>query len=272
MLLQVQLLINQTTDDEAVEHGNGTALRGSEQAEAHTKDNAEGEEQTPEGNERLTQHFLDRGELIPGGGVIPLFGDDGHHDHHRDGHQNAGNVAGGKHTAQRGLSNQAENNQVDPGRNDGRGSRGRGGDSGGEGLGIAAALHLRNQHLGLHGAVGIGRAGATAHQHTQQHVDLGQTALHMTGDTFTEIHHFLTDTAKVHDGAGHDEKRNSQHGEGLSGVHDLLEDEPALGTGVKNQEIEEGSAEQRINYRKPQEIKDKHQDNGNDINECQGHQ
>ena len=121
-------------------------------------------------------------------------------------------------------------------------------------------------------AAGVRRAGAAAHQHAQQHVDLSQTALHMTGDTFTEIHHFLTDTAKVHDGAGHDEKRNGQHGEGLGGVHDLLEDEPALGTGVKNQEIEEGSAEQRINYRKPQEIKDKHQDNGNDINECQSHQ
>ena len=41
---------------------------------------------------------------------------------------------------------------------------------------------------------------------------------------------------------------------------------------TKNQEVEEGGAEQRINYRKTQEIKDKHQDNGNDINECQSHQ
>ena len=191
MLFKIQLAVYKLTDDKAVEHGHRAALCRGEQAEAHSEDDAEGEEQAPEGDERLLEHFLGRGELVARGGVIALVRDHRHDDHHRDTHQDAGDIAGCKDAAEGGLGNQGVDDQVHAGRDD-RGRRGgRSGDGGGERLGIAALFHLGDQHLRLHGAVGVGGAGAAAHQHAQQHVDLGKAALHVARDAFTEVHHLV---------------------------------------------------------------------------------
>ena len=191
MLFQAQLLVDQTANDEAVENCNGTALRGSEQTETHTENDAEGEEQAPEGYESLLEYLLGGRHLIAGLGVIALLGNNGHSDHHCGTHQDTGNIAGGEGTAQRGLCDKTENDKVNSGRNDGCCGGGSCGDGSGKGLGVAALFHLGDQHLGLHGAVGVGGAGAAAHQHTQKHIDLSQTAAHMACHTLTKVHHLI---------------------------------------------------------------------------------
>ena len=93
----------------------------------------------------------------------------------------------------------------------------------------------------------------------------------MAGHALAEVHQLVADAAEVHDGAGHDEERNRQHGEGLRRVHDLLQNQPRLGGGVDEQEVEERGAEQRVHDRHAQEVKDEHQKNGQNIEECQRH-
>lgn len=188
VLLEVKSAVDETADDEAVDNRNSAALGGSEHTEAHTDDDTEGEEQTPEGDERLLEYLGDLRELVSGGGVIALLCDDRNDDHHGQGHQDAGDIACGKDLAQRNLREQAVDDEVDSGRNDGGRSRRGGGDGRGERLGITTSLHLRNEHLGLHCAVGVCGTGAAAHQHGQQHVDLCKAAAHMTGNAFTEVH------------------------------------------------------------------------------------
>lgn len=272
VLLEAELSIDEPADEEAVKNRDGAAFRGSEQAEAHTEDDAEREEQAPEGDKRLLQDFLDRGELIAGLGVVALLGDDSHGDHHGKRHEDTGNITGGESTAKGRLRDKAEDDKVDSGRNNGgSGRRGRG-DGGGESLGIAALFHLGDEHFGLHGAVGVSGARAAAHQHGQQHVDLSKAAAHMARDAFTEVHHLVADTAEVHDRAGHDEERDSKHGEGLSCVHDLLEKEPALGVGVKNEEVEKRGAEQRVDDGETHEVKEENEQYRNDLSKCQCHQ
>lgn len=188
VLFEAKSAVDKTADDEAVDNRNSTALRGSEHTEAHTDDDTEGEEKAPEGYERLLEYLAGLRELVSGGGVVTLLCDDGDNYHHGDGHQYAGDIACGKDLAQRNLREQAVDDEVDSGRNDGGRSRRGGGDGRGERLGITTSLHLRNEHLGLHCAVGVCGTGATAHQHGQQHVDLCKASAHMTGNTLTEVH------------------------------------------------------------------------------------
>ena len=180
--------VDKAADDEAVDNSNRAALGGSEHTEAHTDDDTEREEQTPEGDERLLEYLGELRELVSGGGVIALLCDDRNDDHHGQGHQDAGDIACGKDLAQRNLREKAVDDEVDSGRNDGGRSRRGGGDGRGERLGVTTSLHLRNEHLGLHCAVGVCGTGAAAHQHGQQHVDLCKAAAHMTGNTLTEVH------------------------------------------------------------------------------------
>ena len=261
MLLEVKSAVDETADDKAVDNRNSTALGGSEHTEAHTDDDTEREEQTPEGDERLLEYLGDLRELVSGGGVIALLCDNRNDDHHGQGHQDARDIACGKDLAQRNLREQAVDDEVDSGRNDGGRSRRGGGDGRGERLGVTTSLHLGNQHLGLHCAVGVCGTGAAAHQHGQQHVDLCKAAAHMTGNTLTE----------VHDGARHDEEGYRQQREGLSRVHDLLENKPRLGGGINNKEIEERCAEQRVNDRHTHEVENEHEEYGDKIYECQCH-
>lgn len=46
----------------------------------------------------------------------------------------------------------------------------------GKALAVAALFHLGHEQLALHGGVGVGRAGAAAHEHAQQDVDLRKAA------------------------------------------------------------------------------------------------
>lgn len=89
MLLEVKSAVDKAADDEAVDNRNSTALGGSEHTEAHTDDDTEGEEKTPEGYERLLEYLAGLRELVSGGGVVTLLCDDGDNYHHGDGHQYA---------------------------------------------------------------------------------------------------------------------------------------------------------------------------------------
>ena len=88
----------------------------------------------------------------------------------------------------------------------------------------------------------------------------------------TEVHHLVADAAEVHDRAGHDEEGDGQHGEGLGGVHDLLEDGPGLDAGVDEQKVKEGGAEEGVHNGHAHEIEDKDQEDGDQINKGQFHQ
>ena len=94
----------------------------------------------------------------------------------------------------------------------------------------------------------------------------------MTGDAFAEVHHLVAYAAEVHNGAGHDEERDSQHGERLCRVHDLLQQQPALGAGVKNEEVEECGAEQCVHYGQPREVEQEHQKDRDYLCKSQCHQ
>ena len=125
VLSELQLSIDKFTDDKAVQHSHSTAFGRGEQTESHTEDDTEGEEQTPEGNERLFQDFLHGRELFACSGIIAFVGNDRHYDHHGDTHQNAGYIAGCEDTSERGLGNQRIDDQVYSGRNDRSRCRGR---------------------------------------------------------------------------------------------------------------------------------------------------
>lgn len=167
-------LINKAADNEAVQNCHGAALGGRKHTKADTQNDANGEEEAPEGVKRLLKDDFEAGEFFPGLGIIAFVGNDGHGDHHGDGHEDARHIACRKRPSQGGLGDKAEHDQVDPGGDNGSGRRGGGSNGGGEGFGITAFLHFRHQHLGLHGAVGVGGAGAAAHEHTEHHIHLAR--------------------------------------------------------------------------------------------------
>ena len=93
-----------------------------------------------------------------------------------------------------------------------------------------------------------------------------------TGDAFAEVHQLIGNPAVVHDGAGHDEERDGQHGEGLGGVHDLLQDGPGLDAVVDEVEVEEGRAKQGIHDGHAHEIQNEDQENRDEVYKAQCHQ
>ena len=122
VLAEGQALIDELAYNEAVQNCDSAALRRGEHAETHTQDDAEGEEQTPEGVERLLGNDLCRGELLSRGGVIALLCNDRNSDHHRQRHQDAGDITGCEGAAEGCLRDEAVDDEVNSGRNNGRGS------------------------------------------------------------------------------------------------------------------------------------------------------
>ena len=208
MLSQGQFLVNETSDNNTVKNGYRTALRRSKHTKTHSQNDTKWEKQPPERGNTLFHDLFQSREFFTGGRVVSLMCNNRNNDHHRDCHQNTRNITSRKRTTQGNLCNQGKNDQVYSRRDNRCSSRGSRCDRCGEGLGVTSLLHLRNQHLGLHRTVCVGRTGTSAHQHTKYYVYLCQTAFHMTGQHFREIHHLVTDAAIVHDGTSHNEKWN----------------------------------------------------------------
>ena len=128
--------------------------------------------------------------------------------HQHNTHEDAGEITGHEHIQNRIFRNGSVQNQHNSRGDHGGNQCGRRRDCRGKCTVKTTLLHLRNQHLGLHRTICVGRTGTSAHQHTKYYVYLCQTAFHMTGQHFREIHHLVTDAAVVHDGTSHNEKWN----------------------------------------------------------------
>ena len=199
--------------------------------------------------------------------VAALFGDDRHGDHQRHSHEQTGHVAGGKELADGRTGDQAVDDEVDSGRDDGRDARGRRRDRGGEALAVAALFHLGHEQLALHGGVGVGRAGAAAHEHAQQDVDLRKAAGQMPGERVGKVHQPRADAAVVHDRAAHDEKRDRKERERLRGRDKLLHQQVRHGRRVNEAEIGQCRGKERVGDGDAREIQHERDDDRQDRKE-----
>ena len=266
-MLLAQALVDELAHDQAVEHAHTAGFRRREDAEAHAHDDAQREKQRPEGLERLPADLAERCTAGTGRRVATLFGDDRHGDHQRHSHEQTGHVAGGKELADGRTGDQAVDDEVDSGRDDGRDARGRRRDRGGEALAVAALFHLGHEQLALHGGVGVGRAGAAAHEHAQQDIDLRKAAGQMPGERVGKVHQPRADAAVVHDRAAHDEKRDRKERERLRGRDELLHQQVRHGRRVNEAEIGQCRGKERVGDGDAREIQHERDDDRQDRKE-----
>ena len=135
---------------------------------------------------------------------------------HEDGHHGeARHDAGHEQPAHRNVGEIAVKHEAEAGRHHRRDHRGGGDDRGGERARIAAANHLRAEHLRLHRGVGVAGARLEAHQRRQQHVGLRERARHVPDQCLGEIEQPRGDAGVIHDHAGEGEHRDRDEREGL---------------------------------------------------------
>ena len=266
-MLLFQALVDELAHDQAVEHAHTAGFRRREDAEAHAHDDAQREKQRPEGLERLPADLAERCAAGAGRRVAALFGDDRHGDHQRHSHKQAGDVAGSKELTDGCAGDQTVDDEIDSGRDDGRDARGRRRDRGGKALAVAALFHLGHEQLALHGGVGVGRAGAAAHEHAQQDVDLRKAAGQMPGERVGKVHEPRADAAVVHDRAAHDEKRDRKERERLRGRDELLHQQVRHGRRVNKAEIGQRRGKERVGDRDAREIQHERDDDRQDRKE-----
>lgn len=200
-------------------------LCGGEDAHTDAADDNDGQ---TEGKNGRTEGFPKHGPChfaLSQRRVIPLVRDAGDHEHHGGAQQDTRPKSGDEQLADGYICDTAVQDQADPRRDQGGDHAGGCGDHGRERFANAMALHLRNEHFGLHGGVGQRGTGQAAHQSGQQDVDLRETAEHTAGDHRAEIHDPLGDAGVVHQNAGADkegdrEKRDAfGAGDGLLGEY-----------------------------------------------------
>ena len=263
-MLLFQALVDELAHDQAVEHAHTAGFRRREDAEAHAHDDAQREKQRPERLERLPADLAERCAAGAGRRVAALFGDERHGDHQRHSHKQTGDVAGSKELTDGCAGDQTVDNEVDPGRDDGRDARGRRRDRGGKALAVAALFHLGHEQLALHGGVGVGRAGAAAHEHAQQDVDLRQTAAHMPGERVGKVHEPRADAAVVHDRPAHDEKRDRKERERLRGRDEFLHQQVRHRRRVNKAKVGQRRGKERVGDRDAREVQHKRDDDRQD--------
>ena len=261
-ILPLQLLVDEGADNEAIYNSNSAGLRRSEHAHTQTSDNAEREQQCPDGFLKLRHDFAKGGSSFTRRLVATLFGNDSNDNHHSHSHQHAGNIACHKHFRNRNAGNQSIDNQVNARRNNRRAGRGSSRNSSTEGSAVAAFFHFRHQHFALHRSIGIRTAGHAAHQQTQKHVNLRQTAGHMTHEHVSKFHQLITDACIVHDRAGHNEEGNRQQREGLRAGDNTLKHQMRRRGRIQEGEVGNRRTEQRVGDRNTRKIQHKNNYHG----------
>ena len=266
-VLLFQTLIDKLADDEAVENAHAAGFSRGEETHAHAHDDSEREEQCPEGVQCLLGDDLGGGLDVAARCVTTLLSDDVDGHHKRQCHDKAREVACGKELADRSARNQTIDDQVDAGRDNRRDAGGGGRDRGGEALAVSALFHLGDQHLAFHRGIRVGGAGAAAHQHAEQHVDLCQTARPMPGQRVGKGHQLVAHACVVHDGAGHDEEGNREEREGLRRGNELLQQQIDLGGRIHKSEVVKRTRHQRVGDGDSGEV----QHQGDDNRKVHGH-
>ena len=120
---------------------------------------------------------------------------------------------------------------------------------------------FRHQHFALHRGVCVGRAGAAAHQHTEQDVHLRKAALGMACQGVREGHELVAHPGVVHDGTCHDEERDRQQREGLRGGDKFLKQQVGLGGRVHKAEVVQCTGHQRVGNGDAGEVQHQGDDN-----------
>ena len=166
-----EALVGQLADDDRVHHGDRARLGGGERADAHAADDADRHEQRGDRIPQGAAALGERGRLARGLEVAPrrLPVDD---QHHRGGHQQARDDAGGEQRPHGHRAERGEDDEPDAGRDQVVDRRGGGAHGGGERARVPARRHLGDEHLRGPGGDGERRARQAAHHGVRHDVDL----------------------------------------------------------------------------------------------------
>ena len=155
---------------------------------------------------------------------VAFGGDDVHHPHHQERHQETRHHTTEEQGPHRRTRNQGIDDHRDRRRNDGP-ERGTGHHhSTGKTARVFRLLqHLANSDQAWASGVGNGAATHAREDHTDQNVHLGQATAHAAHQHAAEVKNAVTDRACIHDvGGKHKQRHGQQHIAVVQAVADLL--------------------------------------------------
>ena len=242
-MLPLELAVHKGADDQGVDHGDRRAFAGRGDAEG-------GEHQDHDRHQQGDQTVYD--DLFPAAVdlgfdfmIAALFRNDPDHRQLEQADQDAGDDAAHKQLADRHPGDHSEHQHRDGRRDDHADGGGGDGDAGGELVGIALLVHVRDQDGAQGGGIGHGGAGDAAEDHGGDHVDLAQAAPEGLADQQGEVDQPLGQAAVVHQFARQHEQGHGDQDVGIQAGKDPLGQHHQEG-GVIRQEIQDARPAQGI--------------------------
>ena len=233
---ELDLAIDEQTDDQAVHHGDSSSLSGSEEAAVDAAQDDDGHQEAPEGSAERLPAGTPAG-LLTGSGQALLTNLD-HDDHHQgQAHHDAGDDAAHEHIAHGDAGDGGVHHECDRGRDDDGDGRSAGHHGRGERSGEAAAVdHGGDQDNAQSSHSGRAGTGDGAEEAGNHHAHDGDAAAAVSDAVINELNQTGGNTGLGHDVAGEDEERDGQKQELCHAVIDVGRNNGELIAGIQHGE------------------------------------
>ncbi|MCW0449889.1 hypothetical protein NB706_002723 [Xanthomonas sacchari] len=217
-----QLPVQQRGDQQRVHHRDRRALHRGEDAGADADEDQRDQSQARQRADQTQRHRAPARERL--GAVAARARHRVAGEHHRRGHQQRRDDAGGEQVGDRqaATGRGREQDQVVRGRHQKRDQRRGHADVDRVVAVVAAVDHLRNHRAADRRDVGDGRAGHAAEEQRGQHADLAQAATHAPDQRGRQRDQAVGDATAQHQFAGEDEQRDRDQRRRAAAGGDLL--------------------------------------------------